>query len=214
MGEGEDGWRPFEATEVFRGHEPGFYWDSEIRMAPGVGVRVRDAYVDGSAEMVAKVLGLVPVMNAGDTPELRRGALSRYLAEAAWIPTRLGVGPGLSWRAIDEHSAEATLVNRGTEVSLRFTFSEAGDLVQVEGIREREVEGAYVPTPWIGRFREHEEVGGYRIPRYGEVAWVVDGEEKPYWRGRGTEAEFTPVGAERGTDGAASGGAERGGAHP
>lgn len=190
MGEGADGWRPFDATEVMSGSTPGFYWDAVIRMAPGLGVKVLDSYVRGSAEMVGKVLGVVPVLDAEDDPELRRGALSRYLAEAAWIPTRLGTGPGLTWQSVDHNSAEARLVDGETSVSLLFTFDGAGDLMEVYGSRPREVDGEYVVTPWIGRFRDHENVAGYRIPRYGEVAWVIDGEERPYWRGTIVEAAF------------------------
>lgn len=190
MGEGADGWRPFEATEVMSGSIPGFYWDAVIRMAPGLGVKVRDSYVRGSAEMVGRILGVIPVLDAADDPELRRGALARYLAEAAWIPSRLGMGPGLTWRAVDTNAAEATLVDGGTSVSLRFTFDGVGDLVEVAGSRPREVDGEYVVTPWIGRFRDHENVAGYRIPRYGEVAWVIDGEERAYWRGTIVEAAY------------------------
>jgi hypothetical protein len=192
MGEGDGGWRPFEATEVMSGLAPGFYWDASIRMAPGLRVRVRDSYVRGSAEMVGKIMGVVTVLDAGDDEDLRQGALSRYLAEAAWIPTRLGSGPGLTWREVDSNAADATLVDRGTSVTLRFTFDAAGDLVEVHGLRQREVDGAYVETPWIGRFRDHAEIDGYRIPLYGEVAWVIDGEKRPYWRGRIVEAALTP----------------------
>ena len=146
--------------------------------------------------MVGKILGVVTLVDANDDAELRQGALSRYLAEAAWIPTRLGTGPGLTWRAVDSNSAEATLVDRGTSVSLRFTFDATGDLMEVYGLRQREVDGRYVETPWIGRFRDHQEVGGYRIPLHGEVAWVIEGAEVPYWRGTIVEVEFVPSAGE------------------
>lgn len=191
MGEGEDGWRPFVGAQVMRATEPGFYWDATIAMAPGLGVKIRDSYVAGSAEMVGKILGVITVVDAADDADLRQGALSRYLAEAAWMPTRLVTGPGLTWRPVDETSAQATLEDRGTAVSLRFTFDAAGDLVEVYGLRQREVDGSYVETPWIGRFRDHREVEGYRIPLYGEVAWIIDGEETLYWRGTITAAEFS-----------------------
>ena len=193
MGDGEDGWCPFVATEVMRVVEPGFYWDATIRMAPLLDVRVRDSYLPGRAGMVGKILGLVTVLDAADEPALRGGALSRYLAEAVWIPTRLVSGPGLTWTPVDERTADATLEDRGTTVTLRFTFDEDGDPIEVFGIRAREVDGTYVDTPWIGRFRDHAERGGYRIPIYGEVAWVIDGEERPYWRGTVTSVEFVAV---------------------
>ena len=45
-------------------------------------------------------------------------------------------------------------------------------------------------TPWVGRCDEHRPMGGFRIPTRGEVAWVVDGQEEVYWRGRVLSAEF------------------------
>ena len=190
MGEGPAGWRPFTAVEVFRASDPAFYWDARIAMAPGVPVRVLDSYIDGEARMLGKILSLVPVVDASAEPGLLRGALARYLAEAVWIPTRLVSGPELTWEAIDDWSAEATLHNRDTTVSLTFTFSYDGDPLEVRGIRAREVDGEYIDTPWLGRFSDHRSVDGFRIPTYGEVAWIVDGDEVLYWRGTITSAEF------------------------
>jgi hypothetical protein len=45
--ESEDGWRPFEATQVFSANPPGFVWDARIHMAPLTTARVRDSYVSG-----------------------------------------------------------------------------------------------------------------------------------------------------------------------
>ena len=43
MGEGDGGWRAFRSTQLFGAYPPAFVWDATIRMAPLVGVRVRDA---------------------------------------------------------------------------------------------------------------------------------------------------------------------------
>jgi hypothetical protein len=190
MGEGPAGWRPFTAVEAFRASEPAFYWDARIAMVPGVPVKVLDSYIDGEARMLGKILGLVPVVDAAAEPGLKSGALARYLAEAVWIPTRLVSGPDLTWRHLDDRAAEATLRDRGTTVSLTFTFSEEGDPREVRGVRPREVDGDYIDTPWLGRFADHRDIDGFRIPTYGEVAWIVDGVEVLYWRGTITSAEF------------------------
>ncbi|MFW6331322.1 MAG: DUF6920 family protein [Gemmatimonadota bacterium] len=50
--------------------------------------------------------------------------------------------------------------------------------------------------PWIGRFWDHQWVGGYRFPMQGEVAWVVDGGLQPYWRGRLVDPRFDTAGPE------------------
>ena len=56
-----------------------------------------------NAGMHGAVLGLVTVVDMADTPELARGELMRFFAEAAWYPTallpspvvRFGRGPAL-----------------------------------------------------------------------------------------------------------------------
>jgi len=199
MGPGEDSWRPFRAEEVFRVHPPAFMWNARIRAMPFVSVRVMDAYLGGEGSMLARVGGVGTVVNQAGQAGLNAGALARYLAEAAWIPTRLGSLPGLRWTSVEEdeggtsptgRAADATLTDGDTEVTVRFHFDADADVVAIDGVRPREVDGAYVDTPWIGRFDEYREMGGFRIPTRGEVAWVVDGREEVYWRGRILSAEF------------------------
>ncbi len=185
MGKGETGWRPFRATQHVRAYPPGFLWDATIAMAPMVPVRVRDGYAGGTGMMRGAVASLVVMVEAEPTRELAEGALCRYLAEAAWMPTRLLPGEGLVWRAVDDSTAEATLRDGSVQVAVQFRFDAEGDLTSIfVPDRPVEVDGAYVPRPWVGRFWDHQEVDGYRIPLQGEVAWVVDGVEVPYWRGR------------------------------
>ena len=190
MGEGEEGWRAFAADEVFRVNPPAFYWDARIAVAPGIAAFVRDSYLHGAARMVGKVAGLVTVVDEPHSPELAAGALARYLAEAVWFPARLAAGQGLAWSPVDDHRATATLMDGDLSVSLMFTFDAQGDPIRVEGMRDRATESGFVSTPWVGTFSEHAEVGGFRIPLYGEVGWVTDGELVLYWRGRIKTAEY------------------------
>lgn len=191
MGEGEAGWRPFTATQHVRAVPPAFVWDARIRMAPLVPVAVRDGYLDGRPTMRGAVWSTVVMVEGETTRALAEGSLYRYLAEAAWMPTRLLPGEGLTWRAVDDTTAEATLRDGDVQVSVQFRFDAAGDLVGMwVPARPRVDAGVSRDLPWVGRFREHRDVDGYRIPGAGEVAWVVDGVEVPYWRGRLTSVRF------------------------
>jgi hypothetical protein len=192
MGEADDSWQPFTSTEVFTLDPPGFVWDARIRMAPGVAVHVRDSYLAGEGAMHAAVLGLVPVVDVRGTPEMAAGALQRYLGEAAWFPQALLPRAGLAWTPIDDDAARATLTDGGTTVSLDFRFSAAGDILGVHtDSRYREVRGAYEPTPWSSRCTAHATRGGVRMPLEAEVGWHIDGQYRPYWRGRVVDAVFT-----------------------
>ncbi len=186
-----DRFTPFTAVHHISTDPDGFVWDARMPMAPGVAVRVRDAFLDGHGTMRVTVLGLWPVLTAADSPELAAGALQRYLAEAAWAPTSLLPRPGLTWSDIDAQRARATLAAGGTTISLDFHFGEDGLIERVfSQARGREVDGRSVPTPWQGRWLRYEMRDGMQIPVAGEVAWLIDASWQPYWRGEIVESRF------------------------
>lgn len=191
----EDGWSPFQATQLFTTQPPGFVWDAAIRMAPGMSVRVRDRYQAGQGAMFAAVLGAVPVVDQSGAPELNAGALIRYLGEAAWLPTALLPSMGVAWTPIDDRSALATLTDSGTTVSLEFHFDDGGKLARIfTPARPREVNGAYENTAWQVTFFHFEQRDGMQIPVEAAVEWQLPDRSLPYWRGRiaDTEYDFGP----------------------
>ncbi|MBM3317948.1 MAG: hypothetical protein FJY75_08840 [Candidatus Eisenbacteria bacterium] len=181
---GPDGWRPFQANQVFQTRPAGFVWDARVRMAPGLDVFVRDAFADGAGSMRGAILGLIPVVDVSGTPEIAAGALQRYLAEAVWFPTALLPRHGVRWTALDDSSARATLTVGSISVSCDFRFGADGLVESVYSpSRFRDVNGSAVPTPWEGRLARHVERAGVRVPAAGEVAWILPEGRMPYWRG-------------------------------
>lgn len=81
--------------------QPGFVWDARVVMAPGVPVHVHDACVGGEGVLHAAVLGLVTVAHVRGPGEVARGALLRFLAEAAWYPTVLLPSQCVRWVPVD-----------------------------------------------------------------------------------------------------------------
>jgi hypothetical protein len=189
----EDGeqWKPFTSTQRVVCHRPGFDWEARVRMAPGVAVRVHDAYIAGEGILHASLFGLVSLANVRGTPEAAEGELLRFLAESAWYPTRLLPGQDVRWRPVDDTSAEATLSDGETSVAMLFRFGDDGliESVRTEE-RPRVVDGETVSTPWEGRFSDYELRSGILIPLEGEVAWVHPDGPRPYWRGRITGVSF------------------------
>lgn len=184
-------WIPFASTQNFSVHPPGFVWDADMKMNGLMNVRVRDGYVAGRGSMTAKVLSLVSVMDAHDDPRLDAGALQRYLAEAAWLPTALLPSENLKWTAIDDRKALATLSDSGTTASLEFSFSETGEITRVFApTRFYEVKGKYKMFPWAGRLWNYKETNGMMIPMEGEVEWQMPEGNAPYWKGRIVEAQY------------------------
>ena len=184
-------WRPFTATHYATVRPPGFVWDATIRMAPGIAMRVRDSYIGGVGRMHGRFAGVVPVVDQSGTPEMASGSLHRYLAEAPWIPTALLPGGGVTWTGIDEMTARATISDFGATVSVDFEFDEHGAIAGMSAERFRDVGGAPVLTPWVGRFRSYRDVGGMMVPEEGEVSWTPPEGPHPYWRARITEVGYT-----------------------
>ena len=190
-GTDDRGWRSFTASQRFATAPPGFVWDARIRMAPLLPVYVRDAYVGARTEMRGKVLALYPVVDEADTPALAAGQLHRYLGETMWFPTALLPGSGVVWTAVDHRSALATLTDRGTTVSLRFTFTDEGDITEIFAPdRMRSVDGRNEPTPWTVRCSDHQERQGIRIPLWCVAEWVLPEGPLPYWRGRVADVRY------------------------
>ena len=180
-----DGWVPFTATQLFTANPPAMLWDASMRMAPLLRVRVRDSYRDGVGSMHGAVLGLFTVLRESGPDRMAEASLVRYLAESPWLPTRLHPSPGLRWTPVDDSTATVALTDGSVTVSLEFRFAPNGEIREVYADRRFRGEAEDPQwAPWIGRFTEYEERSGYRIPTRGEVAWIIDGREQPYWRGR------------------------------
>ena len=188
-------WVPFTSTQRVLTRRPGFVWDASMPMAPGLAVRVHDAYVAGEGILHAAMLGLVTVVRLRGTPDVAQGELMRYFAEAAWYPTALLPGQGVRWEAVDDTSARATLVDGDVSLTLTFAFAADGSMASVRAeARGRTVGREVVMTPWEGRWFDVELRDGMRVPTRGEVAWLTPQGRKPYWRGTVTALryEFAP----------------------
>lgn len=190
--EGPDRWIPFTSTQRVVTQRPGFVWDARMVMAPGLTVRVHDAYVCGQGILHAALLGLFPLAHLqGSSPEpgsVAHGEFMRFVAEAAWYPTALLPSQGARWSAVDDHAAQVELADGAVVVSLLLRFDPGTgliDSVRAEA-RGRTVRGAVVMTPWEGRWSDPAEQGGMKVPTSGEVAWLTPKGRRPYWRGKVT----------------------------
>ncbi len=186
-----EGWAKLSARQAFSSDPKALVWDAKIAVAPAVSVRVCDVYQNGTGAMKAALFSMVPLVDVNGGEEIDQGALMRYLAEALWFPTALLPSQGVVWEAIDENRARATMVDAGNTASLEFSFNDEGEIVSVYSpARYREVDGAYIPTPWEGRFADYTEVNGYRVPIEAEVAWHLPDGVFHYWRAMIVEIHY------------------------
>lgn len=195
LGEARERWRPFRSTQRVVIRRPGFDWDAEIRLLPGLAVRVHDAYVAGEGRLHAALLGLATLVRLPSNPQLAEGELMRFLAEAAWYPTALLPGQGVNWVAVDARSAKASLADGEIRLTLTFHFGEDGLITSVHAeSRGYATQGRVVPMPWECRVWDYQVRDGMLVPLAGEVAWLLPNGRRPYWRGRITRIEYEPAG--------------------
>src|ERR1700724_3646839 len=138
----------------------------------------------GEGILHATLFGLVSLANLRGTSEIAQGELMRFFAEPAFYPTALLPSQGVQWKAIDDLSAKATLIDGATAVTLLFRFDKNGLIESVRAeARGRTVAGVVIPTPWEVRWINCELRDGMRIPTESEVAWLLAEGPKPYFRG-------------------------------
>ncbi len=177
-------WRPFSSDQRVVTQRPGFVWSGRINLFAGAAAFVHDAYVAGHGILRPTLLGIFSLGKQQHGDALDRAELIRYLAEAAWYPTALLPSQGVSWSAVDEHSANATLRDGPSIVTLLFRFNEHGMIASASSDARGAVDGGVlIMRPWEGRWSTYRRRDGMRIPTSGEASWLVHGRRMPYWRG-------------------------------
>ena len=184
-------WMPFTSEQRVLTRRPGFVWNAQMALLPGIAIYVHDAYVAGVGTLHPAVFGLFSLTHQHGSGDIARGELMRYMMEAAWHPTALLPSQGTTWVAIDAVSADATMVDGDISMTMRFTFNAAGLIEQVDAAaRGALVGGKVVMMPWQGRLSNYQERDGMRVPLNGEAAWLAPGGRKPYWRGTITSLAY------------------------
>ncbi len=191
LSETAERWKPFSATQRVVTTRPGFDWDARMTMGAGIFFAVHDSRIAGEGSLRASVCGLIAKADLRDRGELARGELLRFFMEAVWYPTALLPSQGLSWSAVDDHQAQATLQDGGVSVTLLFRFNDEGliDSMRAEA-RARISAGKTESLPWEGRVWSYATCSGMRIPLEAEVAWILPGGAKPYCRAKLTHLRY------------------------
>jgi hypothetical protein len=184
-------WTPFTSKQRVTTRRPGFVWDAQVRMLPGMTVRVVDSYIAGKGLLHAAMLGLFTVADVSGGGEIARGEFMRFFAEAPWYPTALLPSQGVQWEAVDALSAHASIVDSALKLTLLFRFNDAGliDSVRAEA-RGGLVGKETVMAPWECGMSHYEVRSGMTVPITGEAAWMRPEGRKPYFIGSITSLAY------------------------
>ena len=165
MSETADNWKPFTSWQRAIVHRPGFLWNGSVTLFPGISARVHDSYIAGVGRLHAALLGLFTVAEVEGGGEIARGELMRYFAEMAWYPTALLPSQGVHWEAVDDRSANATLVDGPVSLTLLFGFDEAGLITSVHADERGSGVGKdMVMLPWDCSLSNYELRHGMLVP--------------------------------------------------
>ena len=187
---GED-WKPFSSWQRAIVHRPGFLWNGRVAIFPVIAAHVHDSYIAGEGTLHAAMLGLLTVAQVQGDGEIARGELMRYFAEMAWYPTALLPSQGVHWEAVDDRSANATLVDGPISLSLLFKFDDAGLIMSVHADARGSGAGKdMVMLSWDCSVSNYQLRHGMMVPTRGGAAKG----SKPYFVGDLTSLayEFSP----------------------
>lgn len=171
-----EGWKKVKATQYFSTEEPAWAWSAYVWLAPFVWIRGWDSYLKGKGEMMWRLFCCFPIVDCNG-PEIDQSALVRYLSEACYYPTALLPSHRLTWSAIDDHHAKATLRHGPHKVSGVFEFDDEGRMVSMQSSdRYRPMDdGTSDKQKWTGYYRNYARRADIMIPLEMESTWNLIG---------------------------------------
>lgn len=168
----QSSWNTGTAEQYFSIDPPAFNWASNIQMNPIIKVVGRDKFTGGKGEMLIKLLSLIPVANAKNDAKVDQATLQRYLAEIVWFPSA-ALNSTISWEAIDDRSAKATMEYLGTKGTGVFHFNSNGQFEKFTALRYKDSKDN-TPTEWTVTNLKTEEQNGIQIPTRCEASWKIE----------------------------------------
>ena len=170
---------------------PSIVWTASGTMFGFVPIAAIDAYLAGEGEFEVRLAGALPVANVRGEAAAT-GELLRVLSELPVHPDAVLNMGGLTWRELDERRIEVTASSNHGAATGIFVFDDTGDIVGFEANRPEASGAEIVDLPWRGTYGEYRQIGDYRIPTYGEAAWLRDDGPFVYWKG--TVVSYAPSG--------------------
>lgn len=182
--------QPTTAEQTIALGTPALMFAATTPIVPGVWARAYDFFAEGRMAMRAKILSLVAVVDERETEALNRTSLRRWLIESPLYPAALLPGGPVTWEAIDDTNARATVTGFGLSAALVARFRPDGMLAAFAA----EADGdATTPYHGSGEYAERDDyrpVQGMMIPHRFSLSRKIDGRIEPFWEGTITTIRF------------------------
>ncbi len=162
------------------------YIDSSLYGIPFEGL---DAYINGSGSMkgvIAKLHTLFYQTGAA----MDKSSLVTFLSESLMVPTT-ALQDYITWEAVDDLHAKATINYYGISAGGIFTFNAKGEMVSFT-TNDREntsMDGTSEKVMWSVVCSEYQEINGIKKPTYFQAIWNYNDGDLVYFDGKGTITE-------------------------
>ena len=174
----EKPWMQFRATETYSLDPPGFIWNAKAYRGGFPLLTVRDSYVEGRGGMRVRLAGLFPIVNAKG-PDLDHSSAVRFLNEMMWFPSAY-LRPNVSWKAIDDRSAEVSFTAYGRTVSAELRFAPDGRVANFVARRYKDIAADSEPQLWSTPITAYGTFCGLRLPAAGQAVWHLESGDFTY----------------------------------
>lgn len=162
------------------------YIDSSMYGIPFEGL---DAYIDGTGSMEGVIAKLFTLFHQTGKA-LDKSSLVTFLSESLLIPSA-ALQDYISWQAIDDYHAKATISYYGISASGIFTFNEKGEMLSFTTDDREAVstDGTSEKVKWSVVCGDYKEINGIKKPTAFQAVWHYDDGDLVYFKGKGTISE-------------------------
>ncbi len=181
---------PTTAEQIVAATTPALAFSATTPIIPGVWARAYDAYANARMEMKAKILSTITVVDETETPQLNTTSLRRWLLESPLYPVALLPGGPVTWEAVDDTRARATVTMREYSASLLATFRKDGSLERFDAEEDGDLTTPYHGSGEHVYRTDYREVSGMMIPHKFIIARAAKGKIMPFWDGHLTNIVF------------------------
>lgn len=163
------------------------YIDSAMYGVPFEGI---DAFVDGKGSMKGVLAKLFTLFNQTG-PAMDRASLVTFLSESLIIPN-FALQDYISWQAIDDLHAQASISYQGISGSGIFAFDENGAMISFT-TDDREAtgfDGKSEQVRWSAILADYVEKDGIRVPDVLQAIWHYPEGDLLYFDSKDIQIEF------------------------
>lgn len=150
-----------------------------------------DSYQGGVGSMKGIIAKLFPLFDQKG-PKMDKASLVTILAESLFVPN-IALQDYITWEAIDETHAKATISYFDISASGVFTFNKDGAMIAFR-TKDRiatDMDGSERKAEWSAIIEDYQTVNGVKLPKTLKAVWHFPEGDQVYFNDNGSVAKIT-----------------------